>query len=143
MKYHVVDVDLYLFALNFHLIALFTRFLYFKQTQKVRRPVVGASPLCKEAAPLHLSIREATPLHIEAVASLTLAQNLVYIWYIFGLFSVYYSVSSMILMYLHDLTLCFLAMINIILSAYYMYFLFYKEVCVYFEVKLLLCPSHA
>ena len=113
MKYHVVVVDLYLFALNFHLIALFTRFLYFKQTQKVRRPVVGASPLCKEAAPLHLSVREA---HIEAVASLTLAQNLVYIWYIFGLFSVYYSVSSMILMYLHDLTLCFLSMINMMPS---------------------------
>ena len=133
MKYHVVVVDLYLFALNFHLIALFTRFLYFKQTQKVRRPVVGASPLCKEAA----------PLHIEAVASLTLAQNLVYIWYNFGLFSVYYSVSSMILMSLLDLILSFLAMINMILNVYHICFLFQVETCVYFEVKLLLCPSHA
>ena len=99
MKYHVVVVDLYLFALNFHLIALFTRFLYFKQTQKVRRPVVGASPLCKEAAPLHLYVREAAPLHIEAVASLTLAQNLVYIWFIFGLFSVSNTALNMILVY--------------------------------------------
>ena len=143
MKYHVVVVDLYLFALNFHLIALFTRFLYFKQTQKVRRPVVGASPLCKEAAPLHLSVREATPLHIEAVASLTLAQNLVYIWYNFGLFSVYYSVSSMILMCLLDLILSFLAMINMILNVYHICFLFQVQVCIYFEVKLLFCPSHA
>ena len=126
MKYHVVVVDLYLFALNFHLIALFTYFLYFKQTQKVRRPVVGASPLCKEAAPLHLSVREATPRHIEAVASLTLAQNLVYIWYNFGLFSVSDSVLSMFLAYFHDLIVCFLNMINMMLSAYYMYFLFYK-----------------
>ena len=123
MKYHVVDVNLYLFALNFHLIALFTRFLYFKQTQKVRRPVVGASPLCKEAA----------PLHIEAVASLTLAQNLVYIWFIFGLFSVSDYVLSMFLAYFHDSILCFLSMINIMLSAYYMFFLFYKEVCEYMK----------
>ena len=115
---------MYLFALNFHLIALFTRFLYFKQTQKVRRPVVGASPLCKEAAPLHLSVKEATPLHIEAVASLTLAQNLVYIWFIFGLFSVYYSVSSMILMCLLDLILSFIATINMILDVHYMCFIF-------------------
>ena len=139
----MLDIYLYLFALNFHLIALFTCFLYFKQTQKVRRPVVGASPLCKEAAPLHLSVREATPLHIEVVASLTLAQNLVYIWYIFGLFSVYYSVSSMILMCLLDLILSFLAMINMILNVYHICFLFQVEICVYFEVKLLLCPSHA
>ena len=79
MKYHVLDIHLYLLALFLHLVTLGTRFLYFKQTQKVRRPVVGASPLCKEAAPLHLSVREAAPLHIEAVVSLTLAQNLVYI----------------------------------------------------------------
>ena len=122
MKYHVVVVDLYLFALNFHLIALFTCFLYFKQTQKVRRPVVGASPLCKEAAPLHLSVREATPLHIEAVASLTLAQNLVYMWYIFGLSSVSDSVLNMVLMHLLDLILSFLAMNNMILDVYHMCF---------------------
>ena len=133
MKYHVVDVDLCLFTSTFHLVALFARFLYFKQTQKVRRPVVGASPLCKEAAPLHLSVRKATPLHIEAVASLTLAQNLVYIWFIFGLFSVSDSVLSMFLAYFHDSILCFLSMINIMLSSYYMYFLFYKEVCEYMK----------
>ena len=102
----MVDVDLYLFALNFHLIALFTRFLYFKQTQKVRHPVVGASPLCKEAAPLHLSVREAAPLHIEAFASLTLAQNLVYIWCIFGLSSISDSVLNMVLIYVSNGVIC-------------------------------------
>ena len=82
MKYHVLDVDLCLFASIFHLVALVARFLHFKQTQKTHRPVEGASLLCKEAAPLHLTVREATPLCIEAIASLTLTQNLVYVWYI-------------------------------------------------------------
>ena len=80
MKYHVLDVDLCLFASIFHLVALVARFLHFKQTQKTHRPVEGVSLLCKEVAPLHLTIREATPLCIEAIASLT--ENLVYVWYI-------------------------------------------------------------
>ena len=100
--------------------------------------------------PLHSSVEEATPLHIEAVASshrggrlFDPALNSVYIWFTFGLFSAYYSVSSMILMCLLDLILSFLAMINMILNVYHICFLFQVEVCVYFEVKLLLCPSHA
>ena len=79
MKYHVLDIDLRLLALSFHLVALVARFLHFKQTQKTHRPVEGASLLCKEAAPLHLTVREATPLFIEVIASLTLTQNLVYV----------------------------------------------------------------
>ena len=58
----------------------------------------------------------------------------------FGLFSVYDSVLSMILMYLLDLTLSFLAMINMMLSVCHMYFLFYVEICEYLEVKLPLYP---
>ena len=86
VKYHVLDVDLRLFALSFHLVALVVRFLHFKQVQKVHRPVKGASPLYNEAMPLHLSVEEATPLYIEAVASsLRLS-----ILYIFGIFLVYF-----------------------------------------------------
>ena len=86
VKYHVLDVDLCLFASIFHLVALVARFLHFKQTQKTHRPVEGASLLCKEAAPLHLTVREATPLYIEAVASLIQPSIL----YIFGIFLVYF-----------------------------------------------------
>ena len=43
----------------------------------------------------------------------------------------------MILMYLHDLTLCFLAMINMILSVYNMYFLFQVEICQYVKYHVL------
>ena len=39
----------------------------------------------------------------------------------------------MVLMYLHDLILCFINMINMLLSDYYMYFLFYVEVCEYMK----------
>ena len=60
-------------------------------------------------------------------------QHSVYIWYIFGLFPVYDYVLNILLAYLHDLILCFLNMINMILSAYYMYFLFYVEVCEYMK----------
>ena len=79
MKYHVLDVDLHLFALSFHLVALGARFLYFKQVQKVHRPVKGASPLYKKATPLYLSVEEAMPLYIEAVASSTCPCILVYV----------------------------------------------------------------
>ena len=79
MKYHVLDVDLHLLALFFHLVALVARFLHFKLTQKTHRPVEGASPLYNEATHLHLFVEEATPLYIEAVASSIWVGNLVYV----------------------------------------------------------------
>ena len=92
------------------------------------------SPCCRGVVSSHPpSVREATPLYIEAIASLTCPYISVYIWYIFGLFSISDYVLSMFLVYFHDLILCFLNMINMMLSAYYMYFLFYVEVCEYMK----------
>ena len=99
----------------------------------VHRPVVRASSLCEETTPLSPSVKEATPLYIEAVTSLTCPCISVYIWYIFGLFSISGSILSMFLVYFHDLILCFLNMINMMLSAYYMCSLFYVEVCEYMK----------
>ena len=61
----------------------------------------------------------------------------------FGLFSVYDSAINMLLAYLHDLIYCFLNMIDMMLSAYYMYFLFYVELYEIYGVKLPFCPLHA
>ena len=79
VKYHVLNVDLRLLALFFHLIVLVARFLHFKSTQKTHRLVEGASPLCIEAAPLHLSVREATPLWFGPAFCI----YLIYFWFIF------------------------------------------------------------
>ena len=76
---------------------------------EVHASLQPVAPPCQEA---HASSLGLSPPDLERSGSGFVS---VYVRFIFGIFSVYYSVLSSFLVYLHDLMLCFLDVINIIL----------------------------